>query len=65
MEVMDNIIVLTIWEKVENILTIGMTVKQELMSSHGENSSKEDKSWTGQRANETMTRGDWTRGVKN
>lgn len=39
--------------------------KTGMMGSHGENSSKEDKSWAGQRANETMTRGDWTRGVKN
>lgn len=35
------------------------------MGSHEENSSKKDKPWAGQRTNETMTRGDCTRGVKN
>lgn len=33
--------------------------------SHGENASAEDKKWSGQRTNETMTRGGWTKGVKN
>lgn len=39
--------------------------KTGLMGSHGENVSNEDKSWAGQRANATMTRGDRTKGVKN
>lgn len=39
--------------------------KTGMMGSHGENTSKEDKAWAGQRANETMTRGNWSRGVKN
>lgn len=38
--------------------------KTGLMGSHGENVSKEDKEFSGQRANETMTHGDWTKGVK-
>jgi len=36
-----------------------------IMGSHGENASASDKQWSGQRTNETMTHGDWTRGVKN
>ena len=39
--------------------------KTGLMGSHGKNVTKEEKAWAGQKANETMTRGDWTRGVKN
>lgn len=36
-----------------------------IMGSHGENVSNENKKWAGQRTNETMTRGDWTKVVKN
>ncbi|MBP3621517.1 MAG: hypothetical protein J6J16_07135 [Lachnospiraceae bacterium] len=39
--------------------------KTGMMGSHGENTTNEDKSWAGKRANETMTRGDWSKGVKN
>ncbi|MGN0412617.1 MAG: hypothetical protein ACI4FV_06220 [Lachnospiraceae bacterium] len=39
--------------------------KTGIMGTHGENTSKEDKTWVGQIVNEKMTRGDWTRGVKN
>lgn len=39
--------------------------KTGMMGSHGENTSASDKQWSGQRANETMTRGDWSKGVKN
>lgn len=39
--------------------------KTGIEGAHGENASAEDKQWSGQRTNETMTRGDWTKGVKN
>ncbi len=38
--------------------------KTGLMGSHGENTSKEDKKWSGEKSKE-MTHGEWTKGVKN
>lgn len=38
--------------------------KTGLMGSHGENASDDIKKFSGQRSHETMTHGDWTKGVK-
>lgn len=38
--------------------------KTGVMGSHGENASIEDKKWSGDRTRETMSNGNWTKGVK-
>lgn len=38
--------------------------KTGLMGSHGEDASEEIKRFSGQRSHETMTHGEWTKGVK-
>ena len=38
--------------------------KTGIMGSHGENASSDDKKWAGDRTRETMSKGNWTKGVK-